>query len=148
MRASQAKVPERRSVGAKLVGRQRFRRETLSPEQLAHQPERRPPVAPALNQHIENLALMVDSAPKVQVLAGDPDHHLVQMPSVARAAAALPQFARDYRAELQNPAPHRLVRDIEPTLRQEILHVAVAQCEAEIEPNRVLDDRRRKAWRL
>ena len=65
--------------------------------------------------------------------------------SVARAAAALPQFARDHGAELQNPAPHRFVRNIEPTLRQEILHIAVAQCEAEIEPNRVLDDRRRKA---
>src|SRR5260370_18918959 len=35
MRASQAKVPERRSIGAELVGSQRLRRETLFSEQLA-----------------------------------------------------------------------------------------------------------------
>src|SRR5262249_8657893 len=138
MTASQAKLPERRSVGAELVSGQRFRCETLFPEQLAHEPERRPLIALALNQHIEDLTLMIDGAPQVHPLASDSDHHLVQMPSLARAAAALPQFARDHRAELQNPAPHCLVGDIEATLRQEILHVAVAQCEAEIEPNRVL----------
>jgi hypothetical protein len=35
--------------------------------------------------------------------------------------------------------------DLEPTLGEEFLHVAVAQVEAEIEPDRVLDNRRRKA---
>jgi hypothetical protein len=40
MRASQAQLPESRSVGAQLVGNQHFGRETLFLEQLAHQPER------------------------------------------------------------------------------------------------------------
>jgi predicted TIM-barrel fold metal-dependent hydrolase len=34
-------------------------REALFPEELAHQPECRPLVAAALNQHVENLALMM-----------------------------------------------------------------------------------------
>src|SRR5207302_10688229 len=49
MTAGQAKVPERRSVRAELVGSQQCRRETLFLEELAHQPECRPFVASALN---------------------------------------------------------------------------------------------------
>src|ERR1700730_9387837 len=43
--AGQSQTPERRGVGAQLVGDHQFRRETLLLEQLAHQPERRPAVA-------------------------------------------------------------------------------------------------------
>jgi len=32
---------------------------------------------PALNQHVEDLALVIDGAPKVHPLPGDPHHHLV-----------------------------------------------------------------------
>ena len=67
MRAGQAELPERRAIGAKLVGSQQFRCETQFAEQLAHQPQRRPLVAPALNEHVEDLALVIDSAPQVHV---------------------------------------------------------------------------------
>jgi hypothetical protein len=79
MRAGQAQVPESRSVGAALVGSQQFRRETLFLEELAHQPECRPLVAPALNQHVENLTLVIDGTPQVHSLSGDPDHDLVEV---------------------------------------------------------------------
>ena len=64
---------------------------------------------------------------------------------VARARAALPQVPRDHGAEFQHPAPHRLIGDIEPTFSEELFHIAVAQGEPEIKPNRMLDDRRREA---
>src|SRR5271155_6196096 len=70
---------------------------------------------------------------------------LVKVPARARAWAALPQLARDQRAEFQHPAPHRFTRDVEPTLGQQFLHVSVAQGEAEIKPDRVLDDLGREA---
>ena len=38
MRAGEAQSPESRTVGAQLVGDQQFRRETLFPQQLSHQP--------------------------------------------------------------------------------------------------------------
>jgi hypothetical protein len=38
MPTGQSQTPERRGVGAQLVGDQQFRRETLLLEQLAHQP--------------------------------------------------------------------------------------------------------------
>ena|SRR5438132_6835261 len=38
----------------------------------------------ALNQHIEDLALVVDRPPQIHPLVGDPDDHLVKMPAIAR----------------------------------------------------------------
>src|SRR6516165_1186574 len=59
MRAVQSQTPERRSVRAQLVGDQQFGCEALLPEQLTHQPQRRPSVASAPDQHVEDLALVV-----------------------------------------------------------------------------------------
>jgi hypothetical protein len=114
MRAGQAKVPEGRCVGAQLVGDQQFRRETVLPEQLAHQPERRVLVASALNQHIEDLALMIDSAPQVHPLAGYSDDHLVEVPSLARAWAGPPEPSCNPGPEFQHPAPHRFIGNPKP----------------------------------
>ena len=144
MVAGQAKVPERRSVGAQLVCRQQFGREALFSEQLARQPERCALVPPALNQHIEDLALVVDSTPQVHVLTRDPDDHLVEVPAIARPRTVPPQPSCDHGTEFHNPAPHTLMRDVETALGQEILDVAVAKRETQIQPDRVLDERRRK----
>src|SRR5262249_55733973 len=46
----------------------------------------------------------------------------------------------DRGTELQHPAPHRFVGDVEPSRGQQLLDIAVAQGEAEIEPDRVLDN--------
>ena len=109
MRAGQAQVPESNSVGAELIGDEQFWRETPFPEELAHQPECRPLVAPALNQHVENLALVIDAAPQVHPFAGNPHHHLVEVPSIARAWAGPSQLSCDPGPEFQNPAPHRFI---------------------------------------
>jgi hypothetical protein len=42
-------------------------------------------VLSALNQDLENLAFMIHCAPQVHMFAGDPDHNLVEMPSIARS---------------------------------------------------------------
>ena len=65
--------------------------------------------------------------------------------SIARAGTALPQLARDQGAKFQHPAPHRFIGDVKPTLGQQFLDVPVAQGQAEIQPDRVLDDLGRKA---
>ena len=77
MKAGQLQLPERRAVGAQLVRYQQFRHKALLSEQLAHQPQRRPAVAATLDQHVEDLAFVVDGTPEVHPLAGDPDNHLV-----------------------------------------------------------------------
>ena len=41
------------------------------------------------NQHVEDLALVVDGPPQIHPLAGDPHHHLVQVPAIARPRTTL-----------------------------------------------------------
>jgi hypothetical protein len=62
----------------------------LLSEKLAHQPQRRSGVPAALHQHVEDLAFVVNGTPEIHPLAGDPNNHLVQVPSIARPGAALP----------------------------------------------------------
>src|SRR6516162_1226679 len=65
MRAGQSQTPKRGGIRAKLVGDQQFGCEALLLEQLTHQPQGRPSVAPTLNQHVENLALVIDGTPQI-----------------------------------------------------------------------------------
>jgi hypothetical protein len=88
MRAGQSQTPERAGVGAQLVGDQQLGSEALLLEQLAHQSQRRPTVAPTLNQHVENLAFVVDGTPQIHPLTGDPHHHFVEVPAIARPRTA------------------------------------------------------------
>jgi len=97
--AGQAKVAERGAVGAQSVCGEQLGDEALFPEQLAHQAPRRALVAPALDQHVEDLTFMVDGAPKVHPPAGNANHHLVEMPAIARAGALAPEVPHDSGAE-------------------------------------------------
>jgi hypothetical protein len=63
VRAGEAQLSESRTVGAQLVGDQQLRCEALFLEQLAHQPKRRLGISPTLNEHLEDLALVVNRAP-------------------------------------------------------------------------------------
>jgi hypothetical protein len=90
MQAGQLQSPECRTVGPQLVGYQQFRYKPLLSKKLAHQPQRRPAGAATLDQHVEDLAFVVDGTPEVHPLAGDPNNHLVQVPSIARARTAPP----------------------------------------------------------
>jgi len=49
VRTVQSQTPERGGVRAQFVGDQQFRHEALFREQLAHQPQRCPSIAPTLN---------------------------------------------------------------------------------------------------
>jgi hypothetical protein len=89
MRTGKPETPERRGVRAQLVGDQQLRRETLLLEQLAHQPQRCPTVAPTLDQHVEDFAFVIDGPPRIHPLGGDPNHHFVKMPAIARPRATL-----------------------------------------------------------
>jgi hypothetical protein len=67
MTTGQAKVAERRTVGGQLVGGQDLGDEALFPEQLTHQTPRRPLVASAPDQHVEDLTFMTMPARQPQL---------------------------------------------------------------------------------
>jgi len=58
--------------------------DALSLEEFAQQFQRRVLVAPALDQHVQHLALVVDGAPEEHPAPADLHHHLVEMPSAGR----------------------------------------------------------------
>ncbi len=88
-------------------------------EQLAHQPQRIAFVPPALNQHIEDLSLAVHGPLQIHPPAGDPNHHLVEVPSVTRPRAALPQRAGE-----------RILRSGAHALLTQAVEAEVADCVA------------------
>ena len=80
MVAGKPEMPEGSAVGAQLVGRHSRRREALLAEQLAHELNGCALVPSALNQDLEDLALMIGRAPQIHVLASDPHDPFVEMP--------------------------------------------------------------------
>ena len=64
MMTAEAEVAQRGVVRAQLVGGHPLGREALFAQQLAHQLDGRATVSPALKQHVENLAFVVDRAPE------------------------------------------------------------------------------------
>ncbi len=125
------------AVGSQLVSHQNARRETLLLHEIAHQLHGRGRVPPPLHQQIQHLALAVDGAPQVHPPAADHHDHLVQVPPLRRSWPPSSKVAREEWTEFQDPAPDRLVGDIETALRQQVFNVPIAQRKAQIEPDGV-----------
>jgi hypothetical protein len=114
-------------------------------QQLAHKFQRRTLVPFALNQHIKHFALGIHGAPKIDLVAGDFQIELVKMPGRVGLGPAFAQVRRDHRPKMIHPAPNGLVGDHDAAFCQQVFDVTEAQCEPEIEPDRLLDDLWRKA---
>ena len=139
------KFAQRRAVGSELVGHDGGWSDALLLQEFSHQLERRLAVSPWLNEDVQDLAFGVHGTPDILMSAVDGDEHFVEMPPPVRPRPSSSQPARNDPAELQGPAAHRLVGHIDATLGEHILDVAVAQSEAEIKPDGLLDDDARKA---
>jgi len=86
------------------------------------------PVSLGLDQHIEDLALGVNSAPEIDHAAIDFQVDLVQMPRGARLWAALSQMGSDRWSEVIDPASNGLIGDHDPALSEQVFDVSSAQC--------------------
>jgi hypothetical protein len=53
------------------------------------------------------------------------------------------KFHGEQRSKLQDPSPDRFIGDIQPALGQQILDIAKAEGEVNVQPNRMPDDVRR-----
>jgi hypothetical protein len=67
------------------------------------------------------------------------------MPPAVTLRTGLPQVPGNHRTEFEYPSADRLIADYEATLGQEVLNIAVAQGEPEIEPDSVPNDIRWKS---
>src|SRR6267142_1277463 len=89
--------------------------------------------------------LRFHGTPDVELPAIDANEHLIEMPPPVWPRPSSSQLTGNDRAELQCPAADCLVGHIDATLNEHVLHVAVAQREAEIEPDGLLNHDARKA---
>src|SRR3954447_2253554 len=138
-------LPLRRRIARQLVRDQDARRPALPLEQLPQQALGRFLVPPALDQHVEHGAVLVDGPPQPMLLAGNFDLDLIEVPLVAGPRQPAADLVRERLAELQRPLPHRLVADGDAAGGQQLLDHPQAEREAEVEPDRVADDLRREA---
>ena len=129
-----------RSVAAKLVGDQHARRLPLLLQELAEQAFCGLLISPALDEAIENQALLVDRAPEPVLLARDAEEDLVKVPFVAAAGGSPTKAVGELLAEFQAPLPDRLVGDQDAAGRQHLFDHAQAQREPEIQPDRIADE--------
>ncbi len=135
----------RRAVAGQLVGDDHARHVGEALEQAAKELLGSGLIAPGLHQDIEHGAVLVDGAPQIVLRAVDLDEDLVEMPLVAGPWPLPPERIGVALAELAAPLADRLVAQDHAPLGQELLHVAIAQREAEIQPHRVGDDLCREA---
>ena len=109
-------------------------------EELAEKLLRRVRIAPALHQDIEDVVVLIDGSPEVMALTINREKHLIQVPFVAWLRASVPQLVSVVLPKLQTPLADGLVGHADAALEQKLLHVAVAQREAIIEPDAMADD--------
>ena len=118
---------------------------TLVFEELPQKLQRGSLVAALLDQDIENLALIIDRAPKVHPFAADPHDHLVQMPAARRRRPPASEIGGDQRAKLDHPAANGLPAGLDSALGQQFLNVTNTEREPKIQPHPVADHVRREA---
>jgi hypothetical protein len=97
-------------VGAEPVGDDQPGHVLKILEELAEEPLRRGSVPPALDEDVEDAAVLVDGPPQIAHRPVDLDVHLVQMPLVARARPPAAQAPGAGGTERGTPGPDRLIR--------------------------------------
>ena len=75
----------------------------------------------------------------------DREKHLVQVPLVARPGPSMPELIGIGLPELQAPLPDGFIGHDHPTGEQEFFDIAVAETEAEVQPDAIADDLSREA---
>src|ERR1700730_11748644 len=145
MSSCDSKITGSGSIRPQIVRDQLVWDKSILLQQLAHEFQRRTLVPPALDQHIKHFALGIHGTPKIDHTAGDFQIDLIQMPGSVGLGSTFAQIRCDHGPKMIHPAPNGLVGDHDAAFRQQVFDVTEAQCEPEIEPDRLLDDLWRKA---
>ena len=132
--------PLRGTVALELIGHD-DPRDVLAPfEELAEERLRGFLVPPALHQDIEDMTVLIDDPPQIVPLTTDREKDLIQMPLVTLLRAPAPELIGILLAEFATPFPDGFVRDDHAADEQEFFHIPVAEREAEIEPDGMVDN--------
>ena len=134
----------RRTVAPQLVGDDHARHVPQTLQQLAKETLGGFLIPATLNQNVQHVATLVHGSPQVMILATDLDEYFIEVPLVARPGTSSTQLISVCLAELQASFSHRLIGNDYPTHSHYFFNVAVAESEAEVQPDSVADDFGRK----
>ena len=123
---AKAHLRSRSAVRTELVRDHHARRRDGGFQELPHEPLRSARVSSALDQDVENEAILIDGAPQPVLLAGDRDNDFVHMPFVAASGRAPADLIGERLAELLPPLAHGLVGHANPARREHLLDHAKA----------------------
>jgi hypothetical protein len=109
-------------------------------EELAEEFLGRVLIPPPLYENIQHMTVLIHGAPQIVVLLIDREEHLIQVPLITGTRTPASQLIRKLLPEFPTPLADRFVGHDDPPYKQELCHVAMAQAEAKIEPDRVADN--------
>ncbi len=112
----------------------------LVPEEFSHEFQCGPLVSAFLNQDVKHFSFTIHGAPQVHLLAAYGHKNFVYMPVIKSRRAAFADPVCIGLPEFQHPQTHRLIADVNSSLREKILDVPVAHRKTEIEPNGLSND--------
>jgi hypothetical protein len=101
-------------------------------------------VTPLGDEHVDDLLVLVDRPVHVAPDPGDFHVGLVDEPPAAYGVAGRPSGLDQHRRESLYPPVQRDVVDLDPSLGEELLEVAIGQAEAQIPAHRQQDHLRRE----
>jgi hypothetical protein len=114
-------------------------------EQLTEELLRRLFVPPALHEDVEDIVVLIHRSPEGMTLPVNGQKDFIQVPFIPRLRAPATQAIGILLPELPTPWTDGFMGHRDTTLKQEFLHVAVAQGEAIVEPDSMADDLAGKA---
>ena len=97
-----------------------------------------------MHEKFQNLAFIINGTPYLVMLASDNNDHFIEVPTRTGVRTTATKIARNQSAELKESASNRFVRNIDAMLGQQILDIRKRKRESGVEPDRKLDDLRRK----
>jgi hypothetical protein len=125
----------RSAIGFELVGDHDARRSCRLLEKLAHEPLRGSSISPALDENVENEAILIDSAPKPVLPASDRDHNLIHVPLVAASRCPPANAIGILPAEFLRPMTNTFVANVNAAGGEHFLDHPQAERKSKIEPN-------------
>jgi hypothetical protein len=97
------------------------------------------------DEHVDDLAELVNRPIHIPPLPGDKHIGLVHLPAVADGVPAGASGLGQQRRDLLDPPVDRDVVDLDPALGEELLDISVGQAEAQVPADGEHDDLRREA---
>jgi hypothetical protein len=97
-------------------------------------------VPPALHQNIKAVPVLVHRAPQIVSFAANGEKYFIQMPLVTRLRATTSKLIGIWLPKLPAPLPDGFIRHDNTPGEQQLFDIAIAEAEAEVQPDAMADD--------